>query len=117
MKLKHFAMTGGGALLGAALVMSVGIRAEDGPAVEVPASWQVAANTTGGQQQPGFSMDEMTRRLEEKYNGTVTEIELDREWNRDVYEIEVRTADGHEWDIEVDAETGEILKEKRERDD
>lgn len=115
MKLKHLAMTGGGALLGAALVMSIGIRAEEGQAIEVPGTWQVATNTTNGKQ-PAISMEEVIRRMEEKYNGTVTEIELDREWSGDVYEVEIRTGDGYEWDVEVDAETGEILKEKRERD-
>lgn len=117
MKLKHLAMTGGGALLGAALVMSLGIRAEDKPAVDVPETWQVAANTTEDKQQPRISMDEMARRTEDKYGGTVTEIELDRERGREIYELEVRTADGHEWDIEADATSGEILEEKREHDD
>jgi len=117
MKLTHLVMTGGGALLGAALVMSLAIRAEDKPAVDVPDSWQVAANTTGDKQQPTISMDEMARRMEDKYGGTVTEIELDREWGREVYEVEVRTADGDEWDIEADAASGEILEEQRERDD
>lgn len=117
MKLKHLAMTGGGALLGAALVMSLAIRAEDKPAVDVPETRQVAANTTGGEQQPGISMDEMARRMEDKYGGTVTGIELDRERDREVYEVEVRTADGHEWEVEADAASGEILEEKRELDD
>ncbi|MDZ7735623.1 MAG: PepSY domain-containing protein [Gammaproteobacteria bacterium] len=116
MKLKYLAMTGGGALLGAALVMSIGIRAEEGPTVDAPETWQVAANTTNSKQ-PAISMEEVIRRMEEKYNGTVTEIELDREWSGDVYEVEIRTGDGYEWDVEVDAETSEILEEKRERDD
>jgi len=110
-------MTGGGVLLGAALVMSLGIRAEEGPAVEVPDTWQIAANTTGGKQQSAITMEEVSRQMEEKYNGTVAEIELDREWSGGVYEVEVRTNDDYEWEVVTDAETGEILKEKRERDD
>ena len=116
MKPKNLALTSGGALLGAALVMSLAIRAEDKPAVDVPERWQVAANTTADKQQPTISKDEMARRMEDKYSGTVTELELDREWGRDVYEIEVRTADGFEWDIEADANSGEVLEEKRERE-
>lgn len=117
MKLTHLAMTGGGALLGAALVMSLAIRAEDKPAVDIPETKQVAAKTTEDKQQPSISLDEMVRRIEDKYGGTVSEIELDREGGREIYEVEIRTADGDEWDIEADAASGEVLKEKRERND
>ena len=118
MQFKDYALIGGGALFGAVFVLTVGVtRAEDKAVIEVPGAWQVAANTEAGSPQPAISLDEMSRRMEEKYNGKVTEIELDREWNREVYEVEIRTADGYEWDIEADAATGEILEEKRERDD
>ena len=118
MQFKDYALMGGGALLGALFVLSVGVtRAEDKPAVDAPGEWQAAANTGGKSQEPAISMDEMSRRMERKYNGTVTEIERERERNRDIYEVEIRTADGDEWDIEADPVTGEILEEKRERDD
>lgn len=118
MQFKNYALIGGGALFGMLFVLTVGIsRADDNTVIEVPAEWQVAANTSDGNRKPAISMGEASRQMEEKYNGRVTEIELDREWSGDVYEIEIQTADGYEWDVEMDAETGEILKEKRERDD
>lgn len=118
MQFKNHTLIGGGALLGAALILTLGLpRAEDKTVIEVPESWQLAANSATENQKPGISMDEISRRMEKKYNGRVTEIELDREWGGDVYEIEIKTEDGYEWDVEVDAETGEILKEERERDD
>lgn len=67
--------------------------------------------------EPKLSMEDVVPKMEEKYNGKVTEIELERERGGDVYEMEIRTDDGYEWDIEVDANTGEIVKEERERDD
>lgn len=66
---------------------------------------------------PEISMEEVTSQMAEKYDGTVTEVELDREWRGDVYEIEIRGRDGYEYDVEVDANSGEILKEERERED
>lgn len=67
--------------------------------------------------EPKLSMEEVVPKMEEKYNGKVTEIELDRERSGDVYEMEIKTTDGYEWDVEVDANTGEVVKEERELDD
>lgn len=117
---KDYALIGGSALLGAALVTTVGIHAEDKTSTGAPAQWQVAANETTGKQRPdqaGISMEAISRRMAEKYEGHVTEIELERERSGDVYEIEIKTPDGYEWEVEADAKTGEILTEKRERDD
>jgi len=46
-------------------------------------------------------------------NGVVTEAEKDRENGRLVYEMEVEN-DKYEFEFKVDAENGEIIKEKRE---
>lgn len=118
MRFKNHALIGGGALLGAALILTLGVsRADDRSVTEAPEPQQVAANTAADNQGPGTPMEEVIRRMEEKYNGRVTEIELERERSGNVYEIEIQTAEGHEWEVEVDAESGEILEEKRERDD
>lgn len=118
MQFKNQALIGAGAMFGILFILTLGTsRAEDKTATEVPETWQQAENTAAGNQTPGISMDEIIRRMEEKYNGRVTEIELDRERSGDVYEVEIKTADGYEWEVETDAETGEILEEKRERDD
>lgn len=45
--------------------------------------------------------------------GTVIEAELDdRTWPKEGwdYEFEIIDADGKEWDVDVDAKTGEVLK-------
>ncbi len=47
----------------------------------------------------------------------VTEIELDRELFRDVYELELVDASGQGWDIDVDARTGEELSKYKDWDD
>lgn len=46
--------------------------------------------------------------------GDVTDLELDRDMGRLVYEVEVRDAQGQEWDLELDAATGEVLGESRD---
>jgi uncharacterized membrane protein YkoI len=52
----------------------------------------------------------------EKEGGRVTDFELDRDFGRDIYEIELVDKDGREWDIEVDAHTGEVLNRREDRD-
>lgn len=46
--------------------------------------------------------------------GDVTDLELDRDLGRLVYEVEVRDAQGQEWDLELDAATGEVLGDSRD---
>ncbi|MBO6758996.1 MAG: PepSY domain-containing protein [Roseibium sp.] len=42
--------------------------------------------------------------------GAVQETELEREDGRQVYEIEILTADGVEMEVEIDANTGAVLE-------
>ncbi|MGH8472867.1 MAG: PepSY domain-containing protein [Gammaproteobacteria bacterium] len=44
--------------------------------------------------------------------GTVTDLELDRDFGRLVYEVEVRDEQFREWDLEIDAKSGEILTQE-----
>lgn len=46
--------------------------------------------------------------------GTIEDNELEEEQGRYIYELEVRDAQGVEWDLEVDAATGEILKDHQD---
>lgn len=48
-------------------------------------------------------------------DGQMTDIELERENGKQYYDIEMY-ANGYEYDIEVDAITGEVLKNKREKE-
>lgn len=49
-----------------------------------------------------------------QYPGEITELELDKEQSRAVYEIEIEN-DGMEYELKVDANSGEILKLKEKR--
>jgi uncharacterized membrane protein YkoI len=46
--------------------------------------------------------------------GVVHETELENQWGRYVYQVELRDAQGLEWDIELDANTGEVLKNQQD---
>lgn len=42
----------------------------------------------------------------------IHETELEEEWGRYVYKLELVDAQGQEWDVELNAATGEILKNR-----
>ena len=46
---------------------------------------------------------------------TIHDTELDQEANRYVYQVELRDAKGVEWDVDLDAKTGEVLKDKQDK--
>lgn len=46
--------------------------------------------------------------------GTIKDAELEEEYGRYIYELEVRDAQGVEWDFKLDAATGEILKHRQD---
>lgn len=41
---------------------------------------------------------------------TIEETELEEEYGRYIYQLELRDSKGVQWDLELDAKTGEILK-------
>ncbi|HEX8589087.1 PepSY domain-containing protein [Pseudomonas sp.] len=45
---------------------------------------------------------------------TITDTELEQEYGKYVYQIELRDAQGVEWDFEVDAVSGQILKDHQD---
>jgi len=47
--------------------------------------------------------------------GSIKDTELETEYGRYIYKVEIRDAMGVEWDVEVDAISGDILK--RSKDD
>lgn len=49
-------------------------------------------------------------------NGAITDIELDRDSRTPHYEIDI-DHEGYEYDVKVDAVTGDVLEEKREKED
>jgi uncharacterized membrane protein YkoI len=46
--------------------------------------------------------------------GKIEDTELEQQHGRYVYQVEVRDAQGVQWDVEVDASNGQILKEHRD---
>jgi uncharacterized membrane protein YkoI len=46
--------------------------------------------------------------------GTVHETELEQEYGKYIYQVDLRDAQGVEWDVELDAVTGQVLKDHRD---
>ncbi|WP_339528280.1 PepSY domain-containing protein [Pseudomonas mucidolens] len=45
---------------------------------------------------------------------TVTETELEEEYGKYLYQVEMRDAQGIEWDLELDAVSGQVLKDHQD---
>jgi len=64
------------------------------------------------------TIDQAAKTASDKVPGTVVEAELEREYDKTVWEVKVLGADGHLTELHIDAETGaiidtEVLHEKR----
>lgn len=59
------------------------------------------------------TVEEAETKAVETVGGVVTEIELDREVSGDKYEVEVKS-EGIEYDLDIDAKTGEVLRTKQD---
>lgn len=46
--------------------------------------------------------------------GKVEETELEEEFGRYIYQVDVRDAQGVRWDLELDAVTGQVLKDHQD---
>ena len=67
--------------------------------------------------QAKITQDEAINAALEKVPGTVGEVELEDEKGTIVYEIELVSTDGTEHEVEVDAQTGEVLKVEADDDE
>ncbi|MET1076556.1 MAG: PepSY domain-containing protein [Pseudomonas sp.] len=45
---------------------------------------------------------------------TVSETELEEEYGRYIYQVELRDPQGQQWDLELDAATAEVLKDHQD---
>lgn len=45
---------------------------------------------------------------------TVEDTELEQEHGRYIYQVELRDAQGVQWDLDLDASTGEVLQDQRD---
>ena len=61
-----------------------------------------------------ISLEEATQKALAAKPGTIIEVELDdRKWPQGWdYEFEIIDANGKEWDVDIDAKTGEVRKVK-----
>ncbi|MGF1661766.1 MAG: PepSY domain-containing protein [Kineosporiaceae bacterium] len=71
--------------------------------------------TTPVQVPAGITSDEAVRIALAAVAGTLDGVELEVEDGRTVWDVDVHGADGWEYEVDVDARTGEIVE--RERDD
>lgn len=79
---------------------------------------------TGGQQpvapaansEEMLSFDEATAKALAIANGTITDVELDRDSRTPHYEIDI-DHEGYEYDVKIDAYSGKVLEQKREKED
>ncbi len=60
------------------------------------------------QAEAALSTEDIETMVKEQYPGEITEIEQETEFNRAVYEVEIKT-DDKEYDIKLDGKTGEVL--------
>lgn len=58
-------------------------------------------------------MEDILTRARDAASGTVTEIELERERGKWVYEVEIRSPEGREIELKYDARTGDLLSRRR----
>ncbi|WP_052360566.1 PepSY domain-containing protein [Oceanobacillus manasiensis] len=65
---------------------------------------------------PKLNTEEIQQMVTEQYSGTITELELEKDATRTVYEVEVTDTE-NEIDLKLDASSGEVLSEKSKKVD
>ena len=79
-----------------------------------------AIGAHSAQSVPAAANLDMTKAIEialKEVPGTVQETEMEQEDGKQVYEIEILTADGQEMEVEIDAQTGAVLEVEADGDD
>ncbi|MDY0410441.1 PepSY domain-containing protein [Virgibacillus soli] len=71
-------------------------------------------HTNASQQDPKLSFDDIKELVKQQYPGELTEIELEKDYNRVVYEVELE-GNGKKYSIKLDGNTGEVLKMKEKQ--
>lgn len=61
-----------------------------------------------------MSLEDLLEQVRHEYPGRIIEIELEKENGKYVYEIDLVDENGIVWELELDAETGDLLKLKRD---
>ncbi|MEX2525102.1 MAG: PepSY domain-containing protein [Gammaproteobacteria bacterium] len=115
MRFNAYLLIAGGLCLGLLGGMTLAVSQADDmrSSVNLPEGWTMKVADSGNADM--IPLSEIVARLE-RDGSRVTEIELDRDWLRDIYEVEIIDADGKHWDLDIDASTGEVLSKKRDHD-
>lgn len=66
-------------------------------------------HSDASQADPRLSVADIRQLVQDQYPGTIKDIELEKDFNRTVYDIEV-VSDGHQYELELDGNSGEVLK-------
>ena len=91
----------------AALTLTAGLaQAKDVTVNQIP---QLAKD---GKIKPLEELNQIVMKLHP--GATITDSDLDNHFNSYEYEVELRDAKGVEWDVDVNAATGEVLKNKQD---
>lgn len=62
-----------------------------------------------------MSLDDLNAKALAKHPGaTIKDSELEDSYGRYVYKVELRDAQNVEWDVDLDAKTGEVLKDAKD---
>src|SRR5690625_41618 len=68
-------------------------------------------HSDASQTEPTLTTDEIKSLISDQYPGEITEIELEKDFNKAVYELEIEGKD-KKYELKVDGNSGEILKLK-----
>lgn len=85
--------------------------------VQAENTTDLKADTSQSKNQKQFlTFEEASAKALQEVDGKITDIELDRDDRVPHFEIDI-DKDGYDYDLKLDAVTGEILQQKREKDD
>ncbi|WKA53694.1 PepSY domain-containing protein [Planococcus shixiaomingii] len=76
----------------------------------------VGSQSTAKVSEDFLSFDEISKKALEIADGTITDIEFDDYQNKHHYDVEIYH-NGYEYDLKLDAASGEVLEQKREKED
>ncbi|KJZ63026.1 PepSY domain-containing protein [Pseudomonas fluorescens] len=90
----------------AALTLTAGLAQADVRVDQIP---ELVKN---GKIKPLEEMNQAALKLHP--GATITDTDLDNHFNNYKYEVELKAADGTEWDVDFDAATGKVLSDKQD---
>jgi uncharacterized membrane protein YkoI len=90
----------------ATLTLTAGLAQADVPVDQIP---QLVKD---GKIKPLEELNQIVMKLHP--GATITDSDLDNHFNGYEYEVELRDAQNVEWDVDLNAATGEVLKNKKD---